>query len=94
MSGYPPEDLVLKKAFTDACQTAIEKLASATVDGAGIIVGCPLRRDSKIYNMAVVLDDGKIVAEVKKYDLPNYSEFDEKRVFTSGESPLPLFFVG
>lgn len=94
MSGYPPEDLVLKKAFTDACQTAIEKLASATVDGAGIIVGCPLRRDSKIYNMAVVLDDGKVVAEVKKYDLPNYSEFDEKRVFTSGESPTPIVFRG
>lgn len=94
ISGYPPEDLVLKKAFTDTCEQAVQKLASMTAVGAGIIIGVPLRRDDKIYNMAVVLDGGKVIAEVKKFDLPNYSEFDEKRVFSSGSRPSSVTFRG
>ncbi|WP_297323425.1 NAD+ synthase [uncultured Bartonella sp.] len=94
MSGYPPEDLVLKPSFIDACEKALLKLARATVDGAGVIVGVPIRRDKAIYNSAALLDSGKIVAECLKFDLPNYSEFDEKRVFSAGKAPVPIKFRG
>lgn len=94
ISGYPPEDLVLKPSFNEACENALHRLALQTVEGAGIIVGAPVRRHGHIYNAAIILDDGKIVAECLKFDLPNYSEFDEKRVFSAGPRPRPVEFRG
>ena len=94
ISGYPPEDLVLKPSFIDACEQAVHKLALATGEGAGIIVGVPIRRQGGIYNAALLLDNGKIISECLKFDLPNYSEFDEKRVFSAGTAPVPVEFRG
>lgn len=95
ISGYPPEDLVLKPAFTTACEQAIEELARDTTDGGpGIIIGAPVRRADSIYNAVIVLDGGKIIGERHKVDLPNYGEFDEKRVFTMGKAPEPVVFRG
>ena len=94
ISGYPPEDLVLKPSFIETCENALTKLAMATTTGSGIIVGVPICRKGRIYNAAVVLDAGKIVAECLKFDLPNYSEFDEKRVFSAGPRPEPVEFRG
>ena len=94
ISGYPPEDLVLKPSFIETCEKALAKLALATATGSGIIVGVPIRRKGRVYNAAVVLDGGQIVAECLKFDLPNYSEFDEKRVFSAGPRPKPVGFRG
>ena len=94
ISGYPPEDLVLKPSFNEACEKAISELATVTTKGAGIIVGVPLRRKGHVYNSALLLDEGKIIAECRKFDLPNYSEFDEKRVFSPGPRPKPINFRG
>ena len=94
ISGYPPEDLVLKPSFIETCEKALSKLASATATGAGIIVGVPIRRKGHVYNAAVVLDGGKVIAECLKFDLPNYSEFDEKRFFSAGPCPQPVEFRG
>lgn len=95
ISGYPPEDLVLKPAFTDACESAVRELAKITQgDGPGILVGTPLRRDDNIYNAVMLLGDGAVLNERWKYDLPNYSEFDEKRVFKAGPFPAVLSFRG
>ena len=95
ISGYPPEDLVLKPAFMKACRRAVEELAADTADGGpGAIVGFPRQGENGRHNAVAVLDDGRIIATRDKVDLPNYSEFDEKRVFIAGEMPGPVNFRG
>lgn len=91
LSGYPPEDLVLKEAFTTACRRALDDLAAATADGApAILVGLPWREGEDVYNTVALLDDGAIAATTHKVVLPNYAVFDEKRVFAEGPMPGPL----
>ncbi len=96
ISGYPPEDLILKPAFLKACERAVEEFAAETADGGpGVVIGTPLRRESGTHNSVVVADGGKIIAERYKVDLPNYGEFDEKRVFQAGpDLPGPVNFRG
>ncbi|WP_375672365.1 NAD+ synthase, partial [Bartonella sp. CL45QHWL] len=94
ISAYPPEDLVLKPAFTKTCEETVEKLAKITVGGPGIVIGLPLRRNGNIYNAVMVLDEGRVIAESLKFDLPNYAEFDEKRLFSSGPRPQPIVYHG
>jgi len=96
LAGYPPEDLVLKPAFLAACERAALDLAADTADGGpGLIVGVPLKRKSGVHNAAIVADGGKVLAERYKLDLPNYGEFDEKRVFQPGpDMPGPVSFRG
>jgi NAD+ synthase len=85
LAGYPPEDLVMRPAFLEACETAAREFASDTADGGpGVIIGTPLKRKSGVHNSVIVADGGKVVAERFKVDLPNYGEFDEKRVFQPG----------
>ncbi|MBX3570468.1 MAG: NAD+ synthase [Rhizobiaceae bacterium] len=96
LAGYPPEDLVLKPAFLAACEKAALDFAADTGDGGpGVIIGTPLKRKSGTHNAIVVADGGKVIAERFKIDLPNYGEFDEKRVFQAGpELPGPVNFRG
>ncbi|WP_132524136.1 NAD+ synthase [Rhizobium sp. BK376] len=95
ISGYPPEDLVLKPAFIRACWRAVESLAADTADGGpGVIIGFPRQDESGRYNSVAVLDGGKVIAVRDKVDLPNYGEFDEKRVFDQGLMPGPVNFRG
>ncbi|MEM9104597.1 MAG: NAD+ synthase [Pseudomonadota bacterium] len=95
LSGYPPEDLVLKPAFLEACDRALKELAADTADGGpGVVIGVPRQTDDGRYNAVALLDDGAIQAERYKVDLPNYSEFDEKRVFEAGPMPGPVSFRG
>jgi NAD+ synthase len=93
--GYPPEDLVLKRAFQDDAEAACRELAKDTADGGpALIVGSPWRVDGKLYNAALLLDEGEIKGVRLKYDLPNYGVFDEKRVFAQGPLPGPVSFRG
>src|SRR5579863_1863432 len=95
LSGYPPEDLVLKPAFQEACRTACEALARETVDGGpAVLVGLPWVEDGALYNAAALLNGGRIEAVRFKVDLPNYGVFDEKRVFRPGPHPGPIAFKG
>ncbi|QKK14881.1 NAD+ synthase [Rhizobium indicum] len=95
ISGYPPEDLVLKPAFIRACWKAVENLAADTADGGpGVIIGFPRQDETGRYNSVAVLDGGKVIAVRDKIDLPNYGEFDEKRVFDQGAMPGPVNFRG
>lgn len=94
ISAYPTEDLVLKPAFTKTCEEAVKKLAKITVGGPGIVIGLPLRRNGNIYNGLMLLDEGCVIAESFKFDLPNYAEFDEKRLFSSGPRPEPIVYHG
>ncbi|HEY1863149.1 MAG TPA: nitrilase-related carbon-nitrogen hydrolase, partial [Roseiarcus sp.] len=80
LSGYPPEDLVLKPAFQEACRAACEELARETADGGpATLVGLPwVDEDGKLHNAMALLDGGRIEAVRFKVDLPNYGVFDEK----------------
>ena len=94
-SGYPPEDLVLKPAFQEACRTACETLARETADGGpAVLVGLPWVEQGSLYNAVALLAGGRIEAVRFKVDLPNYGVFDEKRVFRPGPAPGPLSFRG
>jgi NAD+ synthase len=95
LSGYPPEDLVLKPAFQAACRSMVEKLARETADGGpAVLIGTPWRDESKVYNAYCLLDRGAIAAVRLKVNLPNYGVFDERRVFASGPLPGPVSFRG
>jgi NAD+ synthase len=95
VSGYPPEDLVLKPAFQEACRAAVDSLAADTGDGGpGMIVGAPWVENGRLHNSGLLLDAGKIAALRHKHDLPNYGVFDEKRVFAAGPLPGRVVFRG
>jgi NAD+ synthase (glutamine-hydrolysing) len=82
ISGYPPEDLLLKTSFLDQAGEALEELAAQT-RGIVALVGFPERADD-VYNSAAVLADGEVAAVYRKMYLPNYGVFDEQRYFQSG----------
>src|SRR5918999_5591708 len=82
LTGYPPEDLLLKTSFLDAASAAVDELAAQT-QGIVAVVGYPEKADD-VYNTAAVLGDGEVVAGYRKMYLPNYGVFDEQRYFQSG----------
>lgn len=95
ISGYPPEDLVLKPSFVASCMHAVEAMAKDTVDGGpGVLIGSPYAIDGKLHNSVALLDEGQIKTWRHKVDLPNYGVFDEKRVFDPGPMPGPMNFRG
>lgn len=94
VSGYPPEDLVLKPIFQEAVEAAVKAFASETETGPAVLVGAPWRVNGKLYNAALLIDQGRIAAVRLKYDLPNYGVFDEKRVFAAGPLPDPVELRG
>ena len=95
LSGYPPEDLVLKPAFQAACRAKVEELARETADGGpALLIGTPWAEQRKLYNACCLLDRGTIAAVRFKVNLPNYGVFDERRVFAPGPPPGPVNFRG
>ncbi len=95
LAGYPPEDLVLKPAFLASCLRAVETFAAETADGGpGVIIGFPRQGEKCRHNSAAVIDGGRILGIADKVDLPNYGEFDEKRVFVPGGTPKAVDFRG
>src|SRR3981081_1672581 len=95
ITGYPPEDLVLKPAFQAACRTAIEALARETADGGpAMLIGSPWVEEGKLYNACALLEGGRIAAIRYKANLPNYGVFDEKRLFARGPAAGPVTVRG
>jgi len=95
VSGYPPEDLVLKPAFLDRVEEKVTALATETGDGGpALIIGAPWREDGKLYNAVLLLDQGEIATIRFKHLLPTYGVFDEDRVFDRGPVPGPISFKG
>lgn len=94
VSGYPPEDLVLKPEFQNRMIEAVIALAAKLeADGLpAVLLGSPWRIDDKLYNAALLLDGGEVKHARLKHELPNYGVFDEKRVFEQGPLPGPIPF--
>jgi len=92
ITGYPPEDLLLRPAFVAEAQRALEKVAARTGSTVAV-VGFPLAgRD--LYNAAAVCAGGSVRGVYRKWLLPNYGVFDEARYFTPSDDPGSLFVVG
>jgi NAD+ synthase len=98
VTGYPPEDLVLKPAFQQAALSAVEDLARSMGPGPAVLTGTiwpePGSGRSNVFNAVVLLDEGEVKAVRTKVELPNYGVFDELRVFTPGPLPGPVMFKG
>ena len=80
LSGYPPEDLLLRPSFLADCEAAIQRIARAAT-GIVAIVGWPQSAGAVVYNAASVLRDGEVLQTYRKRELPNYAVFDERRYF-------------
>ncbi|WJI14782.1 MULTISPECIES: NAD+ synthase [Pseudoxanthomonas] len=80
LSGYPPEDLLMRPSFLADCHRALAQVAQAAT-GIVAVVGWPESAGSVLYNAASVLRDGRIEATYRKRELPNYNVFDERRYF-------------
>ena len=94
ITGYPPEDLVLRKSFIESAQKVVDKLVKISEDdGPSIIVGYPRLNNNKLMNSAALISDGKI-SIIDKFHLPNYGVFDEQRVFNKDRMPGPILFKG
>lgn len=95
LTGYPPEDLVLKPAFLRETEAAAARLVAATAEpGPALAFGSIVVRDGKAYNAVIVADEGRELFVTLKRELPNYGTFDEKRVFSAGPLPEPFLFKG
>jgi NAD+ synthetase len=86
LCGYPPEDLLLRGDFLEACDRALADLAARVTDIA-MIVGHPRAAHGKRYNSASMIRAGRIVGVYDKQQLPNYTVFDEERYFEPGARP-------
>ncbi len=87
LSGYPPEDLLLREDFNQSCAMALTQIAE-TLSGISLLIGHPVMENGLCYNAASLVENGKIQATYHKHVLPNYSVFDEVRYFTPGENPM------
>jgi NAD+ synthase (glutamine-hydrolysing) len=93
LCGYPPEDLLFRHDFREACAVALRELA-AKVSGISVLVGHPHLIDGKLYNAVSLLENGKIAGTYLKQKLPNYQVFDEARYFATGNVPFVFAHQG
>ncbi len=93
LSGYPPEDLVMRPGFQLRVLQGLETV-KRSVSGIDILLGYPEKGSGVLYNAASLLRDGELVATYHKQHLPNYSVFDEMRYFTSGNRPCVVPIKG
>ena len=90
LTGYPPEDLLLRPALAEHVDKAIDHLKRELPPQAWVLIGYPRTQDGKLYNAAGMIHEGQLVAEYHKQCLPNYQVFDEKRYFSEGNAPCVI----
>ena len=93
LCGYPPEDLLLRPAFLDACAAELAALASE-VRGVTALIGFPEAREGRRHNAMAVIRDGRVAQVYRKACLPNYTVFDEERYFEPGTAPCVFDVAG
>ena len=94
LTGYPPEDLLLRQHTTELTAGALERLCKDLPDDLAVVVGYPRRQGGLLFNSAGVLYNGAILAEYDKQCLPNYQVFDEKRYFEAGADTCVVTIKG
>jgi NAD+ synthase (glutamine-hydrolysing) len=91
VTGYPPEDLVLKPGFVADNRAALEKIAARTGNCVAVVGFVDAGRD--LHNAAAICAHGEILGIYRKRLLPNYAVFDEQRTFVPGDEPLQLYVI-
>ena len=94
ITGYPPEDLVLRRSFVADNLLALDALAEATAEGCDVVVGFADRAETGVQNATAVLRGGSVVARYAKCKLPNYGVFDEQRTFVPGDGGVVVDIAG
>lgn len=96
LTGYPPEDLLLRPAFVERCEATLHSLCAdlSSLQGMHVVVGHVCQSPGGLRNAASVLADGQVLATYHKKELPNYSVFDEKRYFVPGGEPVSFSVDG
>ncbi len=97
LSGYPPEDLVMKPSFMRHLRDAVDDICqriAARQNGPALLLTTPWEFNGARFNAVLLIEDGKIETVRAKNDLPNYGVFDEKRVFAAGPMPDIVDFRG
>jgi NAD+ synthase (glutamine-hydrolysing) len=87
LTGYPPEDLLLRPGFMSQSRAALESLIPEVRD-MDVVIGHPWADEGKTYNAASWIRNGSVIGRYFKHELPNYGVFDERRYFSSGSEPL------
>lgn len=90
LTGYPPEDLLLRPALAEHIDKAIDHLKRELPPQAWVLIGYPRTQDGELFNAAGMIHKGQLVAEYHKQCLPNYQVFDEKRYFSEGNAPCVI----
>jgi len=97
LCGYPPEDLLLRDGFNQRVEEVLGELVKSLGEQCpelAIVIGHPMRQEQVLYNCASVILNGRVEHTYFKHLLPNYSVFDEKRYFASGEQPCVFHYKG
>jgi len=93
ITGYSCKDLFFNQEFLDTAWTVILEVAKS-IQNQVVVMGCPIKVSSKLYNCAVVMNKGEVIGVVPKTHLPNFGEFEEARFFTSGKGCSDLLLDG
>lgn len=93
ITGYPPEDLILRASFLQDVENTIHDIAKRS-GSIHMLLPCPWRWNGQTYNAVHLIGNGEIIETRFKHHLPNYGVFDEKRIFTAGPLPYPIDFKG
>lgn len=94
LSGYPPEDLLLRPSIGLRVTQSLERLRDELPGEAWVVIGYPKQEGTELYNVAGVLHGGEVIAEYRKQCLPNYQVFDEKRYFAVGSQACVIDIEG
>jgi len=93
LTGYPPEDLLLRPGFNTRVEQQLQRLCDSVKD-IDLVIGYPKKTAEGLFNMGALIEGGKLAHEYKKIQLPNYSVFDEKRYFLPGNKPCVIEYKG
>ena len=93
ITGYPPEDLLLRPGFMSQGRAALRAL-TREIEGIDVVIGHPWAEGDEIYNAASWIRDGQLIGRYFKHELPNYGVFDERRYFSAGSEPLVINLDG
>ncbi|MEM6405517.1 MAG: NAD+ synthase [Pseudomonadota bacterium] len=93
LTGYPPEDLLLRPACQQRVDRAVQRLLTQ-ISGITLVFGLPGIRNGQRYNLATAIRDGQVLAEYRKQYLPNYGVFDERRYFVTGDQTVTFCQAG
>lgn len=94
LTGYCPDDFILKPRIHKVIRECVEALARDTASGPAILLGTPWFENGRLYNAALLLQGGKIQQQIYKSMLPSYGPFDDKRLFDEGPAPKAISFEG